>query len=296
MSPQLYEPTFDSPQGLIRLLQQELAETNREVMALTVELEKRVEDRTAALSDAQRELEWKNAKLEAANKELEAFSYSVSHDLRAPLRHLQGYAYALAEDFQSVLGPQGLEYLNNITKAARQMTALIDDLLSFARTGQQPVQDSDVDFQELVRKLITEMQPEFQHRSVEWVVHPLPIVRGDPAMLRQVWVNLLSNALKYTRQTERPRIEIGCSEPLEHETVFYIRDNGAGFDMAHATKLFGLFQRLHNRDEFEGTGLGLANVRRIINRHAGRTWAEGEVGKGATFYFSLPQPPPGTGR
>src|SRR5215831_20037741 len=167
MSPQLYEPTFDSPQGLIRLLQQELAETNREVMALTVELEKRVEDRTAALSDAQRELEWKNAKLEAANKELEAFSYSVSHDLRAPLRHLQGYAYALAEDFQSVLGPQGLEYLNNITKAARQMTALIDDLLSFARTAQQPVQDSDVDFQELVRKLITEMQPEFQHRSVE---------------------------------------------------------------------------------------------------------------------------------
>ena len=289
MSRQLLQPRFESPQETIRVLQQELAETNREVMALTVELEKRVEERTADLRAAQQELEWKNSKLEAANKELEAFSYSVSHDLRAPLRHLNGYAHALAEDFQSVLGPQGLEYLNNITKAAQQMGSLIDDLLSFARAAQNPVQDTEVDFQELVRKIIIEMQPEQGQRQVEWVVHPLPIVRGDPAMLRQVWVNLISNALKYTRQKEQARVEIGRSESLALETVFFVRDNGVGFDMEHAVRLFGLFQRLHNRDQFEGTGLGLANVRRIINRHSGRTWAKGEVGKGATFYFSLPQ-------
>jgi light-regulated signal transduction histidine kinase (bacteriophytochrome) len=289
MSSQLLRPRFESPQETIRLLQRELAETNREVMALTVELEKRVEERTADLRAAQSELEWKNARLEAANKELEAFSYSVSHDLRAPLRHLHGYAHALAEDFQATLGPGGLEYLKNITKSVEQMSTLIDDLLSFARAGQQPLEKTEINFQELVHKIITEVQPEQGKRQIDWVVGPLPSGYGDPAMLRQVWVNLISNAVKYTRQRETARIEIGSSDSSDQEMVFFVRDNGAGFDMAHAARLFGLFQRLHNRSDFEGTGLGLANVRRIINRHAGRTWAEGEVGKGATFYFSLPR-------
>lgn len=288
MSTHVLPGTDDSAQQTIRLLQLELAETNREVMALTLELEKRVEERTAELRDAQRELEWKNARLESANKELEAFSYSVSHDLRAPLRHLNGYAHALAEDFEAVLGDKGQEYLGNITKAVEQMNALIEDLLSFARAGQQLLEATEVDFKELVRHVIAEMAPEQGPRQIQWVVQPLPKVHGDAAMLRQVWVNLISNAIKYTRQKDQARIEIGCELSSDQEQIFFVRDNGAGFDMKYATRLFGLFQRLHNRDQFEGTGLGLANVRRIINRHSGRTWAEGEPGEGATLYFSLP--------
>lgn len=281
--------TEDLAHETIRLLQMELAETNREVMALTLELERRVEERTAELRGAQHELEWKNARLEAANKELEAFSYSVSHDLRAPLRHLNGYARALAEDFQEVLGDKGQEYLGHITKAVEQMNALIEDLLCFARMGQQQLDATEVDFDELVRKVVAEMRPEQGERQIEWVVQPLPTVRGDAAMLRQVWINLIANAVKYTRQRAEARIEIGVDSSSEHEQVFFVRDNGAGFDMKFADKLFGLFQRLHNRNDFEGTGLGLANVRRIINRHSGRTWAEGEMDQGATFYFSLPR-------
>ena len=272
------------------MLQLELAETNREVMALTLDLEKRVEERTAELQAAQRELEWKNQRLEAANKELEAFSYSVSHDLRAPLRHVNGYAHALAEDFQQALGEQGHEYLANITKAVDQMNTLIEDLLSFARAGQQQLDSTEVDFDDLVRNVIAEMRPDQDRRQIEWVVQPLPTVRGDATMLRQVWVNLISNALKYSRQRAQAKIEIGHYESPEEENVFFVRDNGAGFDMKYAGRLFGLFQRLHKRDQFEGTGLGLANVRRIVNRHSGRTWAEGEVDKGATFYFALPGP------
>ena len=289
MSAAVVSMAGDSAQRTIRLLQLELAETNREVMALTLDLEKRVEERTAELRQAQRELEWKNAQLESANKEIEAFSYSVSHDLRAPLRHLNGYAHALAEDFQQVLGEKGQEYLGHITKAVEQMNALIEDLLSFARAGQQPLDATEVDMDELVRKAIAEMNPEQGDRQIEWVVQPLPKVRGDAAMLRQVWVNLISNAIKYSREQAQARIEIGSDRSGAQETIFFVRDNGAGFDMKYATRLFGLFQRLHTREQFEGTGLGLANVRRIINRHSGRTWADGEPGKGATFYFSLPR-------
>lgn len=271
------------------MLQRELAETNREVMALTLELEKRVEERTAALQAAQQELERKNARLEAANKELEAFSSSVSHDLRAPLRHLHGYARALREDCQSSLDEQGREYLENITKAAEQMSALIEDLLSFARTSQHSLKRQELDFNRIVREIIADLQPEQQKRQVDWSVQPLPQVWGDPSLLRQVWVNLIANALKYTRHRDRARIEIGCLEDPNRQLVFFIKDNGAGFDMSQSQKLFGLFQRLHSRDEFEGTGLGLANVRRIIERHSGRTWAEGQIDKGATFFFSLPK-------
>ena len=271
------------------MLQRELAETNREVMALTVELEKRVEERTAELQAAQQELKQKNARLEAANKELEAFSSSVSHDLRAPLRHLHGYARAFQEDCQSTLDEQGREYLENITKAAEQMSALIDDLLSFARTSQQSLKRQEVDFNLIVSEIIDDLKPEQQKRQIDWVVGPLPLVWGDASLLRQVWVNLIANALKYTRHRERARIEIGCQDDSDGQFVFFIKDNGAGFDMSLSQKLFGLFQRLHSREEFEGTGLGLANVRRIVERHSGRTWAEGRVNEGATFFFSLPK-------
>jgi len=271
------------------MLQRELAETNREVMALTLELEKRVEERTTALDEARQQLEHKNARLEAANRELEAFSSSVSHDLRAPLRHLQGFTEALVEDYRSVLGTQGQEYLTHITDAVAQMNALIDALLGFARTAQQPLHRSDVDFDDVVRKIISEMELDQAGRQIEWIVRSLPTVHGDPALLRQVWVNLIENAVKYTRNKDSARIEIGWKDQSRDGLIFFVKDNGAGFDMSHSEQLFGLFHRLHRADEFEGVGLGLANVRRIIDRHGGRTWAEGEAGKGATFYFSLPK-------
>jgi light-regulated signal transduction histidine kinase (bacteriophytochrome) len=280
----------NSPQEIIHLLQQELAETNREVMALTFELERRVQERTAALKAAQRELELRNARLVAANKELEAFSYSVSHDLRAPLRHIHGFASALKEDCGADLNEQGHDYLDHITRAAEHLDTIISALLTFARSGQQEMRQGPVQFDTVVRRVIAELQPDQGQRKIEWVIGPLPMVDGDEALLRQVWVNLIGNAIKYTRNQEAARIEIGSQSTTDGELVFFVKDNGAGFSMDGAEKLFGLFQRLHGRDEFEGTGLGLANVRRIVERHGGRTWAEGAVGKGATFYFSLPVP------
>src|SRR6266481_6303336 len=186
MSTQFFERIQESPQETIRMLQRELAETNREVMALTLELEKRVEERTAELQAAREELERKNARLEAANKELEAFSSSVSHDLRAPLRHVHGYALALRQDFQSRLDATGLEYLENLTKAAEQMSALIDDLLSLARATQKSLKRQQLDFNQIIREILSDLQPEQQKRQIEWVVHPLPEVWGDPSLLRQV--------------------------------------------------------------------------------------------------------------
>jgi light-regulated signal transduction histidine kinase (bacteriophytochrome) len=289
MSTQLFEPTQGSPQETIRMLQRELVETNHEVMALTLELEKRVDERTAELQAAQHELELRNASLLAANRELEAFSSSVSHDLRAPLRHLHGYAQALLEDYQSSLDENGREYLLNITRAAGQMSRLIDDLLSFARTSQQSLNKQQLDFNQIIREIIADLKPEQKERQIDWVLHPLPPAWGDATLLGQVWVNLISNALKYTRQKEKARIEIGSLNDSARQIVFFIKDNGAGFDMDQAEKLFGLFQRLHRRDEFEGTGLGLANVRRIVERHSGRVWGEGKVDQGATFFFSLPR-------
>ncbi|PWU12867.1 MAG: hypothetical protein C5B50_20665 [Verrucomicrobia bacterium] len=278
----------ESVEDTIRVLQQELAETNREVMALTVELEKRVEERTAALRAAQSELEQKNASLEYANRELESFSYSVSHDLRAPLRHMLGFAQALQDDCGPSLDDTAKQYLSSIVRAARTMNELVEALLAFARTGQRPLKCTQVDHEPLVRQVIAEMQPDLANRNIEWVIQSLPAAQGDILLLRQVWVNLISNAVKYTRQKKHARIEIGCTRRSSTDWEFFVRDNGAGFDMAHAEKLFGVFQRLHTREEFEGIGMGLANVRRIIERHGGRTWAKAELGSGATFYFSLP--------
>lgn len=227
------------------------------------------------------------AQLEAANRELEAFSYSVSHDLRAPLRHVQGYVDMLAREANDGLSPKGVRFLQTIGDAARSMGQLIDDLLSFSRMGRAEMRETTVDLGQLVGEARKALEFTTAGRDIRWKIAPLPAVKGDASMLRQVWANLLGNAVKYTRKRTVAEIEIGCAGNEEQRKIFFVRDNGAGFDMRYATKLFGVFQRLHHAEEFEGTGIGLANVRRIIDRHGGRTWAESAPDAGATFYFTL---------
>jgi PAS domain S-box-containing protein len=238
------------------------------------ELDQRVLDRTAQLA--------------AANKELEAFAYSVSHDLRAPLRHIDGYLELLKNKTRKVLDDQSRHHMEAIAGAAQKMGVLIDDLLTFSRKGRQAMSMQQVALGPLVRDVLKELEPDAVGRTIVWRIGELPMVRGDKAMLRMVLINLTANALKFTRSRRQAEIEIGSLPVRKAESVIYVRDNGAGFDMAYADKLFGVFQRLHRDDEFEGIGIGLANVHRIITRHGGRAWAEGEVGRGATFYFSLP--------
>ncbi|HUG11216.1 MAG TPA: CHASE3 domain-containing protein [Opitutaceae bacterium] len=245
---------------------------------------RRTEEHVAHLNA---DLQKQAAQLEAANKELEAFSYSVSHDLRAPLRHVQGYVEMLARDSQDVLPEKSRRYLCTISEAARDMGQLIDDLLSFSRMGRAELHEETFELNELVDEVRGELAIAAGGRDIHWTVATLPPVRGDQAMLKQVLVNLLGNAVKYTRGRTPAVIEIGCAPGADGWLEFFVRDNGAGFDMKYADKLFGVFQRLHRADEFEGTGIGLANVRRIIARHEGRTWAEGKPDAGATVYFTL---------
>jgi signal transduction histidine kinase len=244
--------------------------------------------RNKELNRTQDELKRVNARLEATNKELEAFSYSVSHDLRAPLRHIDGYAGMLDKKTKDQLDPAAQGYLMNIAQSARLMGQLIDDLLDFSRTGRTEMRHTTVDLNKMVAEIIQRLEPETKGRQIAWDIAELPEVQADPALLRQVFVNLLGNAVKYTRGREETRIAMGWHGTAT-EIVLFVRDNGAGFDMRYADKLFGVFQRLHRTEEFEGTGIGLANVRRIVSRHGGRTWAEGIIGEGAVFYFSLPK-------
>jgi light-regulated signal transduction histidine kinase (bacteriophytochrome) len=238
------------------------------------DLEKRVADRTA--------------QLQSANEELESFAYSVSHDLRAPLRHIDGYIELLKNKTGSMLDQQSQYYMETISNSAGKMGALIDDLLSFSRMGRKAMSFQQVALGPLFQEIIRELEPTAADRNIDWHIGDLPVVSGDEAMLRLAFVNLVSNALKYTRPRPQAKIEIGSQPDQNAETVIFVRDNGVGFDMAYGDKLFGVFQRLHRMEEFEGTGIGLANVQRIISRHGGRIWAEGKVDWGATFYFSLP--------
>jgi signal transduction histidine kinase len=230
--------------------------------------------------------------LESINEELESFSYSVSHDLRAPLRHISGFADLLKKGAGTSLDEKNARYLDIINISARQMGRLIDDLLAFSRTGRTTMRYIPVNLRNQVDEVIRDLEPETKDRAIVWRIGELPLVNADPSLLRQVWINLLSNAVKYTSSRSEAVIEIGPAPGKETEHVIFVRDNGVGFDMKYSGKLFGVFQRLHNSTDFEGTGIGLATVRRIVSRHRGRVWAEAAVNQGATFYFSLPKPTP----
>ena len=236
------------------------------------------------------ELAKRSAELEASNKELEAFAYSVSHDLRAPLRHAAGYAELLRKATAGLLDAKSLRYLAMILESAKRMGNLIDDLLAFSRIGRAEARMTVVDMDQLVTDVLGELRPETAGRDVVWNVHPLPACYGDRSMLRLVLMNLLSNAIKFTRGRPRAEIEVGCVQDGGDAMVAFVRDNGAGFDMKYADKLFGVFQRLHQANAFEGTGIGLATVQRIVHRLGGTVRAEGAVDGGATFYFSIPRP------
>jgi len=237
------------------------------------------------------ELKAAEERILALNKELEAFSYSVSHDLRAPLRHVNGFVELLQKHAAASLDDTGRRYLKTISDSATKMGRLIDDLLSFSRTGRSELKPVSLPMSRLVEEVRRDLEADEQGRAIVWDVKPLPDACGDPALLRQVWANLLSNAVKYTKNNPEARIEVGTVSRNGQGTAYYVRDNGAGFDMRYVDKLFGVFQRLHSAQEFEGTGIGLANVKRIVTRHGGSIWAEGKVGEGATFYFTIPPPP-----
>ena len=230
--------------------------------------------------------------LEVANQDLESFSYSVSHDLRSPLRHIAGYIGLLRSHFPTeAIDETAEKYLTTITGAAQTMGQLIDGLLAFSRLGRASVQTGMVDFQSQVASVQSMVQNTAGERRIQWTVADLPGVLGDAVLLREVWLNLLDNAVKYTRLAPQAHIEIGWHDDGGDSQTFFVRDNGVGFDTRYASKLFGVFQRLHNAKNFEGTGIGLALSRRIIERHGGRMWAESRPGQGSTFFFSLPRHP-----
>jgi PAS domain S-box-containing protein len=248
---------------------------------------KRREDEIQGLNQ---ELTKRSTELQASNKELEAFAYSVSHDLRAPLRHMAGYTELLKKAAAGSLDDKSRRYIGMILDSAKRMGMLIDDLLSFSRIGRAETRVTMVSLEQLVKEIQAEAGREKGGRNVTWKIGPLPDLYGDRSMLRLVLVNLISNAVKFTRPRPDPVIEIGCAEQRRDGVVMFVRDNGVGFDMKYVNKLFGVFQRLHKAEEFEGTGIGLATVQRIIHRHGGQVWAEGETGSGATFYILLPTP------
>jgi len=270
-------------------LQRDAVEERSAILEANVDIteRKRAEQNIRKLNA---DLERRTSELEASNKELESFAYSVSHDLRAPLRHVAAYSELLQRQASSVLDDRCKGYVANVMDSAKRMGALIDDLLAFSRIGRAETRTTLVSLREVAREVLRDMERETDGRDVEWSIGELPDVHGDRPMLRLALANLMANALKFTRPRSKARIEIGSRNGTSGDVVVFVRDNGVGFDMKYVDKLFGVFQRLHSSDSFEGTGIGLATVQRIVARHGGRAWAEGAVDGGATFYFSLPKP------
>ena len=253
----------------------ELMQGQRDVIhGLNADLERRVVERTA--------------QIETSSKELEDFTYTVSHDLRTPLRAIDGFSRILEEDYGGKLDDEARRLIGVVRENARKMGQLIDDLLTFSRLGRNPIAATGIDMEALARSALAEIVAPAAAGRARIEIHPLPEAWGDPASIKQVWINLLSNAIKFSGKRDRPLIEVSGHEDGA-ESVYCVKDNGAGFDTKYYDKLFGVFQRLHGAEEFAGTGVGLAIVRRIVSRHGGRAWAEGKAGEGAAFYFSLPK-------
>lgn len=293
-SQELYKEIFPlfKAKGHIHNLELEIPSKNNTTLfvilnatSITDEKGNLVKSRSTVFNITERRLA--EEKVVETNNELEAFTYSVSHDLRAPLRSIDGYSRILQEDYSSKLDEEGNRILQIIRRNALRMGQLIEDLLNFARLGRKELEKTKLNMNVLVDNVKQELMTNESKRNIEFVVRPLDEVYCDSSMMRQVWINLISNALKYSKRQEVSKIEIGCNQE-ETRTVYYIRDNGVGFDMAYADKLFGVFQRLHKMEEFDGTGVGLALVHRIVSRHGGKIWAESQVNQGATFFFVIP--------
>ncbi len=257
------------------------------VVLMVALLTERVE-KVRTLKNLNNELKKEAIKLEDANNELEAFAYSVSHDLRVPLRAIDGFSRIMIEDYEDKLDDEGVRLLNIIRENTKKMGQLIDDILLLSRAGRQEMTISKLDISSLAKNVYGEFDQDTQGRNIDFTVEDLPKTKADRALITQVLTNLIGNSIKFTREKENAKINIGFKSDNE-DNIYYVKDNGAGFDMKYYDKLFGLFQRLHSQEEFEGTGVGLSIVQRIISRHGGRVWGESEVGNGATIYFSIPK-------
>jgi light-regulated signal transduction histidine kinase (bacteriophytochrome) len=257
------------------------------VVLMIALLTERIE-KVRSLRNLNKELQKEAVKLEDANNELEAFAYSVSHDLRVPLRAIDGFSRIVIEDYEDKLDEEGIRLLNVVRENTKKMGQLIDDILLLSRAGRQEMKFTELDMSSLAKNIYRDFHQDTQERAIIFTVDDLPRAKGDRALITQVFTNLIGNAIKFTQGKPNAKIEVGF-DYNEDDYIYYVKDNGAGFDMKYYDKLFGLFQRLHTQEEFKGTGVGLSIVQRIISRHGGRVWGEGEIGKGATIYFSLPK-------